>query len=145
MEHRTPPKMRFFPMKYILTIICGLCLSLAARAVTQQEARAYVTNGQYAQAVTAYRTLMQQATLAKNADCNKLFGQALCMTGMYEESVPYLEFAANKSRSAAWWYLAISRQHLYDFEGALAALEKYRPTVKKDAEWQARIDSVQAE
>lgn len=130
----------------VISLLCGLCLCTAtALAVTQQEAKAYVANGQYAQAVTAYRTLMQQPTLAKNADCNKFFGQALCMTGMYEESVPYLEFAANKSRSAAWWYLAISRQHLYDFEGALAALEKYRPMVKKDADWQARIDSVQAE
>jgi len=135
----------FQPMKYILTILCCICLASTARAVTQQEARAYVANGQYAQAVTAYRTLMQQPTLAKNADCNKLFGQALCMTGAYEEAVPYLEFAAGKSRSAAWWYLALSRQHLYDFEGAIAALEKYRPTVKKDAEWQARIDSVMSE
>lgn len=132
-------------MKYILSFLILLSTSLSLRAVTQQEARAYINNGQYQQAVSAYRTLMQQKTLAKNAECNKFFGQALCMTGAYEESISYLEFAAKNNKSGAWWYLGISRQHLYDFEGAIEALEKYRSSLPKNSTWLPRIDSIQAE
>lgn len=132
-------------MKYILTLLFGVWSCLTLSAVTQQEARAYITNRQYPQAVTAYRALIQQKTLAKNPDVNKFFGQALCMTGAYEESIPYLEFAANKNKTGAWWYLGISRQHLYDFEGAIQAMEKYRSQMNKGSMWIPRIDSVVAE
>jgi len=132
-------------MRYIVTLLVGMWSCLTLLAVTQQEAKAYITNEQYPQAVAAYRTLMQQSTMAKNADCNKYFGQALCMTGAYEESVPYLEYAANKNKTGAWWYLAISRQHLYDFEGAIQALEKYRTQITKGSIWLSKIDSVMAE
>ena len=132
-------------MRYFLSILIGCWSCLTLSAVTLQEARAYITNGQYPQAVTAYRTLMQQKNMAKNADCNKFFGQALCMTGAYEESVPYLEFAAKNNKTGAWWYLGISRQHLYDFEGAIAALEKYRSQMTKNSPWIPRVDSILAE
>jgi len=132
-------------MRYILTLILGWWSCLTLLAVTQQEARAYITNQQYPQAVSAYRALIQQKTLAKNPDINKFFGQALCMTGAYEESIPYLEFAASKNKSGAWWYLGISRQHLYDFDGAIQALEKYRSQMNKGSMWLPRIDSVVAE
>lgn len=132
-------------MRYILSVFFGLWFCLSLSAVTQQEARAYITNGQYPQAVTAYRALMQQPSMAKNADCNKFFGQALCMTGAYEESIPYLEFAAKKNKSGAWWYLGLSRQHLYDFDGAIQALEKYRSLMNKGSMWIPKVDSVVAE
>lgn len=133
-------------MKAFVSIIVSLYCSLGlVQAVTQQEARAYITNGQYPQAVSAYRTLMQQPALARNADCNKFYGQALCMTGAYQESIPYLEMAAKNAKTGAWWYLGISRQHLYDFEGAIAALEKYRSLMNKNSIWLPRIDSVEAE
>lgn len=122
-----------------------LCSCLPSLAVTQQEAKAYISNGQYAQAVAAYRVLMQQPLLAKNPECNKLFGQALCMTGAYAESVSYLEMAAQKKKTGAWWYLGISRQHLYDFEGAIDALEKYKSSLPKNSAWIERTDSVLAE
>ncbi len=132
-------------MRFILSLFLGLLNCLSLLAVTQQEARAYITNQQYPQAVTAYRALIQQKTLTKNPDINKFFGQALCMTGAYEESIPYLEFAASKNKTGAWWYLGISRQHLYDFEGAIQAMEKYRSQMNKGSMWLPRIDSVVAE
>ena len=132
-------------MRYIFTLLLICLCRLTLQAVTQQEARAYITNRQYPQAVTAYRSLMQQKTLAKNPDCNKFFGQALCMTGAYEESIPYLEFAASKAKTGAWWYLGISRQHLYDFDGAIQALEKYRSLMNRNSMWLPLIDSIEAE
>lgn len=131
--------------KYILILLCVVVSCLQSMAVTQQEARAYITNKQYPQAVQAYRTLMQQPKFAKDADCNKFFGQALCMTGAYEESIPYLEKGAKGNKIGAWWYLGISRQHLYDFEGAIEALEKYRGHMSKGSVWLPRIDSIEAE
>lgn len=133
-------------MKHLLwTLLVMFFCSVASQAVTLQEARAYINNQQYQQAVTAYRTLMQQPSYKKNADCNKFFGQALCMTGAYEESIPYLEYGAKNAKTGAWWYLGISRQHLYDFEGAIAAMEKYRASMNKNSSWLPRIDSVVAE
>lgn len=131
--------------RYILILLCVALSVIQMNAVTQQEARAYITNKQYPQAVHAYRTLMQKSTFAKNADCNKFFGQALCMTGAYEESIPYLEFGAKNNKIGAWWYLGISRQHLYDFEGAIEAMEKYRSHMSKGSVWLPRIDSIVAE
>ncbi|MCR5395324.1 MAG: tetratricopeptide repeat protein [Bacteroidales bacterium] len=113
--------------------------------VTLHDAKAYVSNGQYPQAVTALRTLIAQPKFKNNAECRKLFGQSLCMTGDYEEAVPHLEFAAKRSKTGAWWYLGICRQHLYDFEGAITALEKYRQLMTRSEYWTTRTDSVLAE
>ena len=103
-------------MRYILTLFLLILTLNSAHAVTIQEARSYVTRQDYQKAVVAYRTLLQQQpSLAKNPDFNKFYGQSLCMTGAYRESVPYLEFGAKHGKSGAWWYLGISRQHLYEF------------------------------
>ncbi|MBP5346890.1 MAG: tetratricopeptide repeat protein [Bacteroidales bacterium] len=132
-------------MKYLLSVLLGLSVSFSLRAVTLQEAKAYVVNGQYPQAVTAFRSLMTQPKYQKNAECNKLFGQSLCMTGAYAEAVPFLEFATQKAQKGAWWYLGICHQHLYDFDGAIQALEKYRATLPKNSLWLDRTDSILAE
>lgn len=75
----------------------------------------------------------------------KTEGKRLCQLGRYEEAMPYLEKAIRQNRkSGALWYLAICRQHLYDFEGALEAAETYR-TVLNSQDWLDRADSLIAE
>ena len=85
---------------------------------------------------------MAQPKYKPNADISKLYGQALCMTGAYQESIEPLQYAAQHSKTGAWWYLGISRQHLYDFDGAIVALEKYRSLMKNGSPWIARTDSI---
>ncbi|MBQ7238759.1 MAG: hypothetical protein IJS20_08210 [Bacteroidales bacterium] len=132
-------------MRFIVILFSLMLCSLSASAVTLQEAKAYVVNGQYPQAVTAFRSLMSLPKYQKNAECNKLFGQSLCMTGAYSEAVPYLEFASQKAQKGAWWYLGICRQHLYDFDNAIQTLEKYRASLPKNSTWLDRTDSIIAE
>ena len=133
-------------MRYILTLFLLILTLNSAHAVTIQEARSYVTRQDYQKAVVAYRTLLQQQpSLAKNPDFNKFYGQSLCMTGAYRESVPYLEFGAKHGKSGAWWYLGISRQHLYEFAGAIEALEKYKALLSRNSTWIPRTDSIIAE
>lgn len=129
--------------KFFAIFICSL--AIVANAVTLQQAKTYITDRNYEQAIQAFRTLMQQSTYSRNAECNKFLGQALCMTGQYEESVKYLEYGARNGKTGAWWYLGISRQHLYDFEGAIEALEKYKKACGKNSAWIPRTDSIIAE
>jgi hypothetical protein len=124
-----------------LALLCSLALP-ALRAVTLDEARAYINNEQYAEAVHAFRSLMTDKKLAARADCNKWFGQALCMTGAYAEALPYLEFAAKRQVKGAYWYLALCRQQQYDFAGAIAAATQYRTAMKSSPQWVERTDSL---
>lgn len=128
-----------------LSVLMLLCWTVPASAVTLQEAKKYIESHDYEKAVAAFRTLMQQPANAKNAECNKFFGQALCMTGAYEESLRYLQAGAKGNKNGAWYYLGISRQHLYDFEGAIEALEKYQSFCSKGSVWIERTDSIIAE
>ena len=76
------------------------------------------------------------------ADRNKQLGQDLCKAGRYAEAIPYLEKSvAQNRRSGALWYLCIARQHLYDFDGAIEALEAYMPVLNSE-EWKSRADSL---
>ena len=106
-------------VRFLVILLSSMLYCLSSSAVTLQEAKAYVVNGQYPQAVTAFRSLMSLPKYQKNAECNKLFGQSLCMTGAYSEAVPYLEFASQKAQKGAWWYLGICHQHLYDSYGSI--------------------------
>lgn len=73
---------------------------------------------------------------------NKAEGKRLCQLGQYEEALPFLEKAVKQNRkSGALWYMAIVKQHLYDFDGALEAAETYR-TVLNSEEWLERADSL---
>ena len=66
----------------------------------------------------------------------------MCQLGRYLEAKPFLEKAVKQNpRSGALWYLAIVRQHLYDFDGAVEALESYLPALSSD-EWLTRADSL---
>lgn len=100
--------------------------------------------GRYAEIVAALQPVMKQSAYARDADWNKWMGQALCMTSNYAESVRFLETAIRQNRkSGAYWYLAIARQHLYEFDGALEALDSYRPVLTSDL-WIERADSLEA-
>lgn len=133
--------------KYFFFLFCVVLstYSVSLYAITKKEAQNLVENHQYEEAIVALRSLMKQSAYAKDGDCNKLLGQSLCLTGHYREALPPLETAVRLNRrSGAQWYLAITRQHLYDFEGALEAIEAYRPVLKSDF-WIGRADSLEAE
>lgn len=130
---------------FFLSVVMLLCWMVPASAITLQEAKKYIDTHDYEKAVHAFRTLMQQPANAKNAECNKYFGQALCLTGAYEESIRYLQAGAKGNKSGSWYYLGISRQHLYDFEGAIEALEKYQTYCSPGSVWMERTDSIIAE
>lgn len=135
-------------MKKVLFVIFSLIVisfSITVSAITKKEVQTLVEQHKYKEAITALNTLMKQSAYAKDGDCNKYLGQSLCMTGRYMDAVRPLETAIRMNkRSGAQWYLAITRQHLYDFEGALEAIEAYRPVLKSDT-WIARADSLEAE
>jgi hypothetical protein len=122
-------------------LLLGLNLA-ALYAVTVEEARSYIQNECYPEAVHAFRTLMKNKQNAADANCNKWFGQALCMTGAYDEALPYLEFAAKRKVKGAFWYLALCRQQQYDFDGAISAATQYRTLMKTSAHWVTLSDSL---
>jgi hypothetical protein len=126
---------------FCLTLLLSLNLS-ALHAVTVEEARAYIQNELYPEAVHAFRSLMKNKKNASDANCNKWFGQALCMTGAYDEAIPYLEFAAKRKVKGAFWYLALCRQQQYDFDGAISAATQYRTLMKTSAHWVTLSDSL---
>lgn len=126
----------------LLLLQLSLCSIIA---ITKKDVQSLIENRNYTQAVVSLRSLMKQSAFAKDADCNKWMGQSLCLTGNYVESLPYLEFAVRQNKkSGAQWYLAISLQHLYDFEGALEAVDAYRPVLNSPF-WIARADSLESE
>lgn len=130
---------------FILLSLLVASFSVLSMAITKKDAQTLVENRQYEEAIEALRTLMKQSAYAKDGDCNKLLGQSLCMTGRYKEALRPLETAVRLNRrSGAQWYLAIVRQHLYDFEGALEAIKAYRPVLSSDV-WLERADSLEAE
>lgn len=76
------------------------------------------------------------------ATLNKDEAKALVLQGRYAEALPHLErLVAQNRRSGAQWYLAIARQHLYDFEGAIESIETYREVLHSE-EWIDRADSL---
>lgn len=135
-------------MKKILLLLLQIFIAsslMVASAITKKDAQTLVENHQYEEAIDALRSLMKQSAYAKDGDCNKLLGQSLCLTGRYKEALPHLQTAIRLNRrSGAQWYLAITLQHLYDFQGALDAIEAYRPVLKSDM-WLERADSLEAE
>lgn len=128
----------------ILLLVLGSWV-VRLSAITLDEARGYIVRQDYEGAVQAFRTLMRNRSMASRADCNKWFGEALCMTGQYGEAIPYLEYAAKKQVKGAYWYLGICRQKEYDFVGAITALEKYKSLMRTSESWQRRSDSIIAE
>lgn len=129
----------------LLLITLLFSLFAESHAVTLSEAKALAQAENYPEALAAFRNLIQQPKMAKNAEVNKFYGQCLCMTGSYEESLSYLTVGNKGGFYGALWYLGISKQHLYDFEGAIEDLEQYKKRCKKNSPWIPRTDSIIAE
>ena len=127
----------------ILSIFSLFCAKTSA--VTLNEAKALAQAQKYQEALVAFRNLIQQPKLANNAEINKFYGQCLCMTGSYAESLPYLAKGNKGGFYGALWYSGISKQHLYDFEGAIADLEQYKKRCSKNSAWIPRTDSIISE
>lgn len=128
---------------YILLIFA--LVGINGFAITLNEAKALVNAGDYTRAVVAFRSLISQPGMARNAEVNKFYGQCLCMTGQYAESIKYLEVGAKGGKTGALWYLGISKQHLYDFEGAIENLKQYRAKCSATSGWIERTDSIISE
>ncbi len=91
--------------------------------------------------ILLFSAVFYQSYAAPYVDA-KAEGKRLCQLGKYEEAKPYLEKAIRQNRrSGALWYLAIVKQHLYDFDGAVEALESYLPALSSE-EWLNRADSL---
>lgn len=121
------------------------CIVFPLRAVTLDEARKFINDKDYEKAVVAFRELMKNKNYAQRADCNKWYGESLCMTGNYEEAIPYLEKAGKRQVKGAYWYLGICHQKLYDFEAAIESLNKYKSLMKNSEKWNRMSDSIIAE
>ena len=132
--------------KRIYLVLLMLCLTVQlSMAVSVSDATALVKSGRYEQAITALQSLMQQPAYARDANCNKLLGQSLCMVGRYAEARPHLEVAIRSNRkSGALWYMAIVLQHLYEFDEAIEAIENYSSVLSSD-DWLTRADSLMSE
>lgn len=133
---------RIYTCLFILLLGCIVC---PLRAVTLDEARKYINEKDYEKAVEAFRSLMKNKSYAQRADCNKWYGEALCMTGNYEEAIPFLEKSGKRQVKGAYWYLGICFQKLYDFEAAIEALNKYKSLMKNSEKWNRMSDSIIAE
>lgn len=129
----------------ILIISFFSFLSLQSYAVSLSSAKELAKANKYQEALVAFRNLIQQPNYAKNAEINKFYGQCLCMTGAYAESLQYLEVGNKGGFYGALWYSGISKQHLYDFEGAIEDLEQYKKRCGKNSSWIPRTDSIISE
>lgn len=110
------------------------------------EIKTWLDAGQYERALVTLRGMMGNARTAQDAETNKYYGQALVLTGDYAAAVAPLELAIKKKQSGAIYWLAIARQHLYDFAGAVELAERYQKNYTKSGSlWHQRCDSVIAE
>lgn len=99
---------------------------------------------------TYIKTLMLAMLIVLALPCGALTlqqmktqGVKLTKEGRYAEALPLLErvVKANK-RNTVQWELAICRQNLYNYKGALESLEIYRSMQRKNANM-SKIDSLQ--
>ena len=133
------------PYHFLLSVLLFGYAAFSASAVTLDEARRLIDKKDYVQAAEAFRTLMKTRSISQRADCNKWYGEALCMTGHYDEAIPYLETAGKRQVKGAFWYLGICRQKRYEFDRAIEAFTKYKGLIKNSELWTARCDSAIAE
>lgn len=120
------------------TLTAGSCF--ATQSQTLDQAREMIRNKDYTNAVTAFEGLMKQ--YGSRADVNKWYGEALFETGNYAEAEKYLNIAAKRRVAGAYPLLGTLYEREYRFKEAIANYEKYKLTVKKDANETARVDSL---
>ena len=90
------------PYHFLLSVLLFGYAAFSASAVTLDEARRLIDKKDYVQAAEAFRTLMKTRSISQRADCNKWYGEALCMTGHYDEAIPYLETAGKRQVKGAF-------------------------------------------
>ncbi len=131
-------------LKYIISVIASLWF-VSSTAASLQEVKALVDSAKYQKALVVMRGVMDKPQYGKNGDWTKLYGQCLCLTGNYAEAVAPLQFAQKAGRSGAIYYLAIAKQHLYQFEEAAELISLYKKKYcKEGSEWSLRCDSILA-
>ncbi len=124
-------------------LLMGLCLSslsMSLQAQSLEEARAMISNKDYAAAEKAFEHLITK--YKSRADVNKWYGEALFETGQYAKAKPYLEFAAKHRILGAYYYLAQIANLEYNFDQAIADYDRYKRALKKGSDLIPVIDSM---
>lgn len=145
-EFSTQPmrKRRHILLLMAMLLLAGRMAAPAATGLT--EIKAWVDAGQYERALVTLRGIVANKATAQDAAYNKYYGQVLVLTGDYAAAVAPLELAMRKGQAGAIYWLAVARQHLYDFEGAIQLAERYRKSYTKSGSlWYQRCDSLVAE
>lgn len=131
--------------KYIFSILVATSFSATSTAASLQEIKTLIDSAKYQKALVIMRGVMDKPQYGKNGDWNKYYGQCLCLTGNYTEAVAPLQFAQKTGRSGAIYYLAIVKQHLYEFDEAAELITLYKKKYcKAGSEWDLRCDSILA-
>ena len=109
--------------------IIALCLAtctLAAGAVTLQQAKALYQKEKYEEALVAFEELYKKsASNKKNASINHWLGVCLYKTGSTAESEKYFEYAASKSVAESKMYLSKIAYSKHEFDKAYSYMEEY--------------------
>ena len=132
-------------LKHIFpVIIASLCFA-SSQAASLQEVKSLVDSAKYQKALVIMRGVMDKPQYGKNGEWNKYYGQCLCLTGLYADAIVPLQFAQKTGRSGAIYYLAIAKQHLYEFDEAIRLISLYKKKYcTSGSEWDLRCDSILA-
>lgn len=108
--------------RYILFFL--FCIALTnVFGQTLEQARIMFTKGQYEQAKPVFQKYVKQQPA--NANYNYWYGVCCLKTGNYQESLKYLETAAQKKIQNSPLYLGEAYNELYRFEEAVNSYEEY--------------------
>lgn len=116
-------------MTKIYTFLAAILIAISANAVNLNEAKALYNNGEYSEALSAFKTLLAKSS--KDANLNNYAGLCLYNLGEYEQSIPYFTVAQSKSVPDASKYLALIAFDNYEFEEATEHLEIYQLALTK--------------
>ena len=85
-------------MKRTYILALSLLIAISAFAVTINDAKALYNNGEYENALKAFKELYaKNAKSAKDANINNYIGLCLYNLGEYEQAIPYFTTAQAKS------------------------------------------------
>lgn len=103
--------------------ICLIGFSLPMSAQTQEQAKTLFNDGKYEEAKTAFEKLLKRNP--RNGNLNYWYGVCCYKTGEKENSLKYLELAAERKVREANRYLALCHADLYQYEKAQTCWETY--------------------
>ena len=107
----------------------SIILSLCSNAITIDQAKKLYEKGDYAEALSAFKTLLSKS--AKDANLNYYVGRCHYSMNEQDQSIPYFTFAQSKSIPEASKYLALIAFDNYEFEEATEHLETYQLALTK--------------